>query len=229
VTRRARFELASLLVVGILPFELNGWYNPRLASQPALFWTIELFTWLVMPAAIYTIARRRGLFTPREIGLSANLRGRPAPVLLLLLTVALTIGLYHLDRAAVRWGLALWPTNPGHLAFSYNQMLPRPGPTTGWLRILAWIYLGGSGGLVEEVYYRGMMRRLFADGWIGAIAFVAISAPVFVSPHWEFGVVVMFEALIFALAAGVVYAVTRNLWPLIVAHTVIDCLWLINF
>jgi membrane protease YdiL (CAAX protease family) len=229
VTRRARIELASLLVLGILPYELNGFYNPRLASHPTLFWTIELFTWVVMPAAIYAIARGRRLVTPREIGLSANLRGRPAPVLLVLLSVALTIGLYHLDRAAVRWGLALWPTNPGHVAFKYDQMLPWPGSTTGWLRILAWIYLGVSGGLVEEMYYRGMMRRIFAPGWIGATAFVAISALVFASVHWEFGVVVMFEALIFAVAAGIVYAVTENLWPLIVAHTVIDCLWLINF
>jgi membrane protease YdiL (CAAX protease family) len=37
----------------------------------------------------------------------------------------------------------------------------------------------------------------------------------------------MFEAFTFGLAAGAIYRGTRNLWPLIVAHAVIDYRWIV--
>jgi membrane protease YdiL (CAAX protease family) len=229
VTLRQKFELAVLLAIGILPFELNGLYNPGLAARPPLFWTVELFTWIVMPASIYVIARHRKLFTPRDVGLSAHVCGRRAPGIVIGLAIVLIFAFYFLDRASVRWGHGLWPDNPGHIGFTYNQVLPNPGPTTGLLRLLAVLYRGLGGGMVEELFYRGMMKCLFPSGPIGAIAFVILSSVIFASVHWEFGRVGMFEAIVFGLAAAIVYAISGNLWPLIVAHTIIDCLWLIDF
>ena len=44
--------------------------------------------------------------------------------------------------------------------------------------------------------------------------------------HWEGGAHTMFEAAIFGLLASITFRLTRNLWPLIIAHIVIDFLWL---
>jgi len=84
-----------------------------------------------------------------------------------------------------------------------------------------------TAGFVEEIYYRGMMSRLFPDGWRGTLLYVPVSSLVFASVHWDGGVWTMFEALTFGLAAGAIFRATRNLWPLIVAHAVIDYGWIV--
>ena len=37
-----------MLVIGILPFEFNGWYNARLSIRG--FWCTEMLTWIAIVA-----------------------------------------------------------------------------------------------------------------------------------------------------------------------------------
>jgi membrane protease YdiL (CAAX protease family) len=215
-----RFWLAVLLFVGILPYELNGWYNPRL--PPGWFWCIEIFTWVVMPACIGSIAFRAKLLTPHEIGLHSRIRGKRSPELLLLAIVIATVALYQIDQWAASRADALFPEN--HYYFRYRDVIPPPGPASGWLRLLVVLYLSLSAGFVEEIYYRGMMANLFR-GIVGSIAFILISSIVFTSVHWEGSGQQMFEAAMWGLAASVFYLLTSNLWPLIAAHVIVDFLW----
>jgi len=64
--QRRRSWLALLLVVGILPFELNGWYNPLLSYKA--FWCVEIFTWIMMPLVLVVIALRMRLITSVATG-----------------------------------------------------------------------------------------------------------------------------------------------------------------
>ena len=85
---RRRFALTLLLVIGFLPFELNGWYNPKLT--PYQFWVVEIVTWILLPAIIITTAVRARLTTLRDIGLRSDVRSR-APILLAALILLVPI------------------------------------------------------------------------------------------------------------------------------------------
>ncbi len=222
-----RAKLAALLFVALLPYWLNGYYNPLLKDNPAAFWTVEVVTWIVMPLAVILVGLRAGLFTRTDIGLHTRVAGWRNDVLLLALVVAAVPVLYTLDRGSLDTAAGLWDPHHGAADFHLAEVLPPPGPTTGHLRLLAVMHLVLTAGFVEEIYYRGMMSRLFPDGWGGTLLYVPVSSLVFASVHWEGGIRGMFEALTFGLAAGAIYRGTRNLWPLIVAHAVIDYRWIV--
>jgi hypothetical protein len=220
---RRRLWLALLLCIGLLPFELNGWYNPRLSERG--FWLAEIFAWIALPIAIVSIAVRMRLITLREIGLRADVRGQ-SPILLLPLTIVVSIVLYHVDRWAVNRAPVFFPTNYLALPGNYRDVVPPPGPATGWFRLLALLHLSLTAGVVEEIYHRGMFDQLFPRGVVGGIGFVLSSSLVFVSTHWEGGIYRMFEAAVFGLLASTILRLSRNLWPLMIAHMAIDFFWL---
>jgi hypothetical protein len=220
---RKRVWLAALLIVGLLPFELNGWYNPRLSTTA--FWCIELLTWVVMPMAILTVALRRGIVTRAELGLHLSVFGKRNEALILMFSLVASFALYHIDRWTVEKAGALFPANFGYSPFQYRTVVPDPGPTTGWLRLLAISYLALSAGWVEETYYRAMMSKLFSPRWWGTLLYVLVSTIVFASAHWEGGVQTMFEAAVFGGIAALLFRAIQNIWPLIIAHTIVDFLW----
>jgi membrane protease YdiL (CAAX protease family) len=101
-------------------------------------------------------------------------------------------------------------------------MLPPPGPETGAYRLLAVFYLAISAGFSEEILFRGLLRRVFGPGLIQTAAFVVISAVAFASVHLFGGHAKAAYAFGHGLAAAAIYAVTGNLWPVIVGHSLID-------
>lgn len=218
-----RWQLIILLMIGIAPFELNGFYNPRLS--PGQFWITEITTWLVMPLVVVFIALRRGMTTREELGLHIRVRVAP-PFVFPMLLIAVPILVYYVDSWSVRKGIELFPTNHGAVEFSYRDLLPQPGPETGLLRVLALAFMVLTAGFVEEIYYRGLMSMLFPSGCAGSIAYVVVSSVVFSSAHWEGGIVTLIQALIFGVLAAVFFRATRNIWALVVAHIIVDLGWL---
>jgi membrane protease YdiL (CAAX protease family) len=182
---RSRAPLIGLLVFGILPLYVNGWYNPILATDPARFWVVDIVTWTIPPTFIY------------------------------LIDGWLIQACHHLP---------LEPTATG--AFEYRNMLPPPGPASGVWRLLAVAYLAISAGLVEEFYYRGLMRLLFGRRVAGTILFVLISSLVFAGSHWEWGELKLFYTFVWGVIFAMVYIATGNLWPGIIGHAAVDAWWI---
>src|SRR3712207_5445554 len=98
----SRPGIVLLLAAGVTPFLLNGWYNPRLASRRGAWWAVEVLTWVVLPVGVYDIGSRAKLFAAADLGLTAEVRGRRTPPLLIVVVIAATGVLYELDRWAVR-------------------------------------------------------------------------------------------------------------------------------
>lgn len=220
-------ELAGLLAVGIAPFYLNGLYNGPLAagSRPS-FWVVEALAWVVLPAAVLLVARRRGLFAPADLGLHAYVRGRHRPATVLALAIVVSVVFLRLDVWAAHGAHAALPAGWPVPGFRYSDVLPPPGPRTGGWRLLAVVYLCVTAGVVEELYYRAMFDRLFPRGPAGAAGYVAASSIIFAGAHWEGGLPNVAEALAVGLFAAALFRLTRNLWPLVAGHVLTDWYWL---
>lgn len=223
--RHPRAVLLGLLLTGILPFEVNGLYQTALAARPPLFWAVDVATWILVPSIVVATAFRLRLVSWDNLGLGLRIAGRQRPwvlvALLVTVPVALVVSYGLANRLGREWFAGLNPIAP----FSYAEVLPPLA--TGWLRALAILYLAASAGFVEEIYYRGMLMRLFPGGLPGAAAYVLASALLFASGHWEGGGVAVFRGLCFGLLAAILFRTTRSLWPLALGHSLVDALWLL--
>jgi membrane protease YdiL (CAAX protease family) len=224
---RRRIELAALLAVGIAPFYLNGFYNWRLArADRFLFWSVEVFTWIVMPAVLLFVGWRRGLYSSGDLGLSSQVRGVTRPWLLALLFVGVPFAFLRLNISATAWAYRTLPSGWPLPPFRYVDVIPPPGPDTGWYRLLALLHLCITAGAVEESYYRGVMDQLFPRGWLGGACYVVASSVIFAGSHWEGGLPILAMAFAVGVFAASIFRLTGNLWPLIVGHIIADWYWL---
>ena len=221
-----RVQLASLLILGIAPFYFNGLYNPPLAARyRGWFWIVEVCTWIVAPSVVLLCGLRRKLFSLADLGLSGRVRGKKRPWALLALMVAVPWIFFQIDVSVAQWAYETWPRGWQGRPFDYTDVLPPPGPQTGWWRLLAVTYFCVTAGVVEEFYCRGALARLFGTGWFASVSYVIISSSLFAGGHWEGGVPRLAEALAVGLFAAIVFRSTQNLWPLILGHIVTDWYW----
>jgi hypothetical protein len=226
-TGRERLELAALLAIGIAPFYLNGFYNSPLASSHReLFWVVEVGTWILMPLVLLLAGRRRGLYTAEDLGLMTAVRGHGRGWAVWPLMAIVPLAMWKLDVVVAIWGHRGLPPGWSLPPFHYADVVPPPGPETGWWRLLALSHLCLTAGFVEELYYRAAFDRLFPRGWLAGFAYILVSSLVFACAHWEGGLPNLAEAFAVGVFAAAVFRATRNVWPLIVGHVVTDWYWI---
>ena len=223
-----RFKIALLFLIAIAPAEFNWLYNPRLASKPALFWTVDCLRFLVIPSLILIYGLRKRLFSTQSLGLHNRIAGHNWPPVFVLTLVLVPCVQYAMDRPFLTWSYDHFPLVSTHQKFSYNQMIPPPGPQTGGRRLLAIFYLAASAGFVEEFYFRGLFRRLFNNTPIQAGLFVLLSSLAFASVHLYGGPPHAIYAFLHGLLAATIYLATGNLWPVIVGHMIVDLSWFMS-
>ena len=221
--RHARLETSVLFVIAIAPHLLNGFYNPLLADRPALFWSVDVLGNVVLQCVIFAVGFRRGLFTRSDLGLDRRVAGRRSDAAFVGCLVLIPPVLFRADGRSREFGVATFERNYLAVPFAWADMVPDRGPQTGGWRLIAVVYLAASAGVTEELIFRGLLRRTFGGGGVlRAVAFVIASTVTFTAVHWEAGVIGMSEASGFGLAAAMLFALTRSLWPLVVGHALID-------
>lgn len=109
----------------------------------------------------------------------------------------------------------------GPSSFTYAQALPI---NPAWAIVVVLFY-SFSAGLVEEVFYRGLLAlylstRLSPQRF--KLIFPLVSALSFALIHWENGSRELIATFVFGLLAACFYLMIRNLWPLIVGHAFTD-------
>ncbi len=226
LTARQRLQLACLLGAGIAPFYFNGVYNAWLAAHHReWFWRFEVAAWIALPAVILSIAGGRRLVSCRDLGLTADVRGRRRPLEFLALLAVIVPVFIWMEISIDRWAFASLPQGWPHPSFAYAQVVPPAGPETGWLRLLALLHLSVTAGVVEEIYYRAAFDRLFPRNRPGAAAYVIASSLVFAGAHWEGGLPAVVVALSMGIFGAIVFRSTGNLWPLLIGHVAVDWYW----
>jgi len=223
---KKRIELVFLLAIGIAPFYLNGFYNSPLAkSDRTKFWLVEILTWIAMPTALLLIGRYRRLYTWTDFGLTTKVRGARHPWILLALLFAVPCAMLRLDLSVSAWAEATLPSGWPLPPFRYTDVIPPPGPDTGTFRLLSLAHLCLTAGIVEELYYRAALNRLFPRGRLSSLAYIIISSIVFAGAHWEGGLPQLAETFAFGILAATLFRLTGNLLPLIVGHVITDWYW----
>jgi hypothetical protein len=224
---RRRLKLAGLLAIGIAPFYLNGLYNSPLAARDdrTWFWVVEVFTWIVMPSVLLLAGRRLGLLSTGALGLHARIRGRERLWAVLAIVAVIAVMLPRFDTAVVGWAQGTLPDGWSHPTFRYVDVIPPPGPDTGWYRLLALVHLCLTAAVVEEFYYRAAFDQLFPRGRLAAAAYVLASSVVFAGAHWEAGFRGVAESFAVGVFNATFFRFTQNLWPLIVGHAITDWYW----
>ena len=218
---RNSLELFILFLVGILPYELNGWYNPLIEGSPAVFWGADAFIFVAMPIAAYIYGTRRGLFTRRELGFHFDIRDRARAALFFAGLVILPIVLYYGTERSARLAAYIFKEACEKKTFGYEQLFGQMN--AGKLAMVT--YAAVTAGLVEEFYYRGMFKLLFNPGRANTVFYVLSSAIIFSSVHWEGGPCQLFYTLIYGIMAAAAYALIKNIWPLVIAHMILDVVW----
>ena len=208
----------ALLGLGIFPFLVNGYVNSIIVRWQAAYWAFELLCWVGIPALVIVLAATRGGMRPADIGLNANLFGRPNLLLLGLLCVAfgpvelfIYKGAYTLLREAF----------PAPALFSYESVVPQ----AAWLRVLVAAYFALSAGIVEEIYFRGLFHKLAGTFPRPATTYLVASPLCFALVHWEDGPANLAATYLIGLLCALAYLGLRNLWPLIFGHVYTDYVW----
>jgi membrane protease YdiL (CAAX protease family) len=108
---------------------------------------------------------------------------------------------------------ALWPQ-------TQLGSIPPIGPE--WLRCAD--YIGGLAlvALSEEVVFRGLFPRVIVRAGGSPLVALLVSSAVFGLVHWSLGAGVALHAALLGLLFGLCAQVGRSLWPVIVAHYVVD-------
>jgi hypothetical protein len=210
---------AVLTAAGIAPFLINGYVNARVAPWPAVYWGFEFLCWVVVPLVVLGTLRRAGGLRLSDIGLNGVIFGQRSIGLIVftcLLICPLELLVY---KYAIGYFRAVLPDEG---LFQYQQIVPQSGAG----RVLVAAYLALTAGIVEEIYFRGLMFKVFALISTRAVPVYLVFSPLlFASVHWESGLANTAAAYVLGLLAAVAFVAMRNLWPLIAGHVFTDYVW----
>ena len=202
---------APFLIVNLL----DGFTKPALALWPRLFWSYDVTKWVLLPAVTLFAMRVWCGARPADFGLHGP-APRWSPAQLSGLTVLFTAMAAAYFAFQFLGGLFL----PNVGTFNLAALLPE-----GAARLPAVLYLCATAALIEELFYRGVLREAMAPVGAGlgrAAAYVAASSALFGLSHFEGGAVEIFATGLYGVVAALFALRVRNLWPLIVGHFAID-------
>lgn len=214
--RPATTVLFFLFLAMFAPLLLNGFYNVIITRSPAAYWTVELTVWVLVPwLSLYGYRRAGGEF--RDLGVvwprTAGQAGKD-----LIYGCIWGFVLLWVFRGGRELGKSVFDENHFAVAFNYGSLIPE----SGWRETVVWIYFSLSAGIVEELYFRGILRRFFGQGRRAVMLFLAVSTLLFSVIHWENGVNDLLATGAFGLLAGICYVWHRTIFIPVIAHVVAD-------
>jgi membrane protease YdiL (CAAX protease family) len=202
---------APFLLVNLL----DGFTKPALAQLPRLFWTYDVTKWVLLPAVTLFAMRVWCGTRQADFGLHG-----PAPHWSLAQLSGFTVLFTALAMSYFGFQLLGARFLPAGGTFDLVALLPE-----GAARLAAVLYLCVTAAVVEELFYRGVLREAMAPAGAGlgrATGYVVVSSTLFGVSHFEGGAVEIFATGLYGVVAALFALRVRNLWPLIVGHFATD-------
>ena len=216
---KANLAVASAFTLVFLLNYLDGYIKADLYRlYPLYFWVFDFTKFVLVPGLCLAALATWSGVKPRHYGL-----GWPALTKTEFLTIAVlvtfTMQVVYYYASYLSWRILAGATPP---QFNYSETIP-----PGLAGKLVAVYFAATAALVEEIYYRGLTWRLlegsFSPG-VRKIVYTLGAASFFAAIHWENGSPELIATFAYGVAACLWYLRLRNLWPLVLAHFVID-LW----
>jgi len=222
--------LAALVALCFALGVLNAAYNPWLLERSAaLFWAIDLASFVLVPALGLALLRRRWRFDWRELGFppAGDMAGLLRLLALSLVVAAAFAATLALTGALGGERLMRWLERAPAIGdalgggFSYAEAIPE----AGWPRAVVIAYLSLSAGFMEELVYRALLLALCLrslppraqrPGYVlgGACAFSLV--------HFEQGPAVLAGTLALGVVAALLYLRIRAVLPFMAGHALVD-------
>ena len=213
--------------LAILPFLvlwlLDGFWKAKLVElAPLAFWAVDVFEWVVVPAATLLLLRHFATsLTARDCGLVGGM-GAPATfAALFLCTLTLFLAYWYGSRV-------LGPNLFGYSESAFRMDLALAA--LGQYSAMGSFYLSATAGFCESVFALALPWAWFSRGQSvsrrEAAAFAVLACAVFALGHWETGWANATGAFLFQLLAVTWYLGLKNIWPIIGAHFLVDLYWL---
>ena len=227
-----------ILLLCLLPYFAlgigDGFFLAELVRHPPQFWLYDVTKFVFIPAAYLLVFHRyfhihasAYLYTDRAVDYQGwewlGVTFLSVVILDVIYFMAYPVAAVLLIApiALVRWFLSLWLDLPAYGAiFDYSLALP----DDRLLRAVVAIFFSITAGVVEEIFFRGLLRQAIS-ALFGARAvktYIISSALIFGLAHWEQGPIGLTNATAFGLCAAWLYLKLGDLRPVILAHTLID-------
>lgn len=212
----------SIFLLGTFPLLINGFYNLAiLDSSLTLYWVIEVCTWVVLPIILLRYGARQNLFDRSSIGIRGFIGDYRRPIFKIPFYAIYPVFVFFFCLWAQRLSTHAFETNYLAQQFDYSQTFPK----TMGLRLLVAFYHSITAGVVEEIYYRGLLRLVFKS----KIVFIFVSSTLFSLIHWEDGIYTMLPAFMLGLLNAIVYCELGSLIPLIGGHFFTDFMYFLRY
>lgn len=215
---KQRNLLIGITAIGISPLLVNGYVNSKIYTLPILYWSFEFLTWIVVPTLALIYAARKGALTFPDIGIHRKIAGRNnLPLLVVLCLLLGPIDLLLYSNLLVLSAAAF----PSTGLFAYQSVMP----DSVALRVLVAVYFALTAGIVEEVFFRGLLFKVATCFSRPMMVYLTWSPLLFALIHWENGAANVAATYVLGVFVALVYIAVRNLWPLIVGHVYTDYVW----
>jgi membrane protease YdiL (CAAX protease family) len=184
--------------------------DEALYSDAEGYWTQQVITQLIAPAAGLYVLYRLGV-VPTAYGLANPFRRwRPGKFLAIAVACTLVMSAYVLVYSLL----------------IYVDILSAPDEQTSaeYSGVALSFYHGANAAFFEEIYFRGLLAYLlrFEKSKTRSLLYVVVSAIVFAMSHLDIDAATLVSLLYFGVVAALLYVKVRNIWPLIIAHLIIN-------
>ena len=216
-----------LLVLILLPaiphffndiFQLFGfapWESYKGLSGKDIFWLFDFVTYFLMPCGVIYFYFRKGWLRWVDFDFLWI-----KPWLNIGIGFLLAAGLWILFFLKIiyinKYLHAIYPSTHSIGGYIYTS-------EDGVIRyaILS-VYLAVSAAILEEAIYRSFLIRGFERLGLSTLSAACIAVLIFILAHFASGATFMFNAVLSGVFFSIIYVKTRNIFPLVVAHFLLD-------
>jgi membrane protease YdiL (CAAX protease family) len=213
-----KYLILCFLLIWIPAF-FNGFYFPIVKENYIVFWILELIQWLILPIiAVYISIYKFKIISYEHLGFHNLIFYRRKTEYVVYASIIVSIILFLTYFETYYQSVFLFPTNYLQ-AFTYQSMIPEE-PVL--IVIFIVFYMALSAGFIEEAAYRGILRLVFQNNFEFNVKYVIVSSILFMVVHWEGGLRNLFSSFIFGLVCAILYLKLKNIWPLVIGHSIVD-------
>lgn len=205
---------------------LKGQLNVIVAWNNYLFWMADIFVYVVVPTvALFSMKKVYGI-RPADYGLF-----RPFQRYLygwkdfFIEVIYVTVSLFVVSMSVYYFAYYLWPEES--VGSIYSDRIAR---SDSFNYFLMKFYLSITAGATEEIFYRGILNKIFSDfiskKGISDLVYVGVSSGLFTLAHIGYAIPDLVSVLSIGICASVLYLSIKRLEPLIIGHFLLDIVYL---